>query len=119
MAFFLFFIIDFPGDQWRLDAALNIKKVEAKKKVQAKKIKDWLKAEDNVINLFLCDMKTNILLAMRMISVDKEIAGQLKKVLKEQDERYVDPLTVDSLFNESFSRYTTDDMIKSTKMMHP
>lgn len=105
-----FFIVDFPGKNWNFDVNMNIKKVVDDK------LEAWLNGKGNIINLYLCNCKTNILYAMRMISIIPEVAEKIKDVLEKQDEKYSDSKSVDQVIMSVLDSFTTAEMMAKIKM---
>src|SRR5687767_2603111 len=63
-----FFIIDFDNNSWNIDVNINNLKIQ-----DAHQLDNWLNDDSNVINLFLINTESNILIAMRMISIRMEL----------------------------------------------
>ena len=104
-----FFILAF--ETWNLDISVNVLKIK-----KSEDIDTWLNTEGNVINLFLIDAGTNILKAMRMISVPRNVAEGLKDILEEQTHRYDNRDQVEKRIAEIQHTISTDNMISRTKM---
>lgn len=104
-----FFILCFDG--WNLDCSINILKIRSDEEKDA-----WLNAEGNVINLFLIDAKTNVLKAMRMISIQKDASEKLKDVCEAQTERFENAMECDSKIFEIYMKVSIEQMLKLGKV---
>lgn len=107
---FLLVCFDYIG--WRLNVTLNILKVQ-----NDAQINDWLNNENTVINLFLLDALTNILLAIRTISIHKEIADQIRDVLEMQTKNYSTLEEVDLKISGILHTLSIQDMMNRTKII--
>ena len=105
-----FLIFNFPNQQWNFDVSLNIKKV------RKNNTNEWLNGESNIINLYLCDCKTNLLLAQRMIAIETEVSEKIRDVLEQQDQQFNSSDEVDNAINVIMQSHTTVEMMKKTKM---
>lgn len=103
-----FFLIDFIKE-FNLDVSINIHKVHEDK------VEKWLNSSSNVINLYLIDAKTNILKAMRMISINPECANLIRDILEKQDENYESASTVEGAIKVIANNYSTDEMFENAK----
>lgn len=72
-----FVVFDF-GDGFSFDVNFNINKVEEDK------IDPWLNSEGNVVNMFLVDSATGILLAQRMIGLQHDMAESIRDICEKQ-----------------------------------
>jgi hypothetical protein len=107
-----FLLVCFEYTGWRLDVTLNILKVQ-----NATQINDWLNNKNTVINLFLLDTLTNILLAIRTISIHKEIAELVRNVLEMQTKTYSTLEEVDLRIAGILHALSIQDMIDRTEML--
>lgn len=107
-----FLLLNFENTGWRLDVTLNILKVQ-----NETQINDWLNNKNTVINLFLLDALTNILLAIRTISIHKEIAELVRNVLKMQTKNYNTIEEVDLRIAGILHTLSIQDMIDRTEML--
>lgn len=106
-----FFLIDFTPANWNFDLTLNIFKV------QENEIDDWLNGEGNVITLFLIDADSNILCAMRTISILSSVSEKIRDVMEKQTDVYSSSDEVDVAIQDAMQRLTTAHMITRTKMI--
>lgn len=103
------FIVDFRFQNLSFDATLNFTKVKEDKR------KDWLKTEGNTIGIFVVDAQTNILHAMRMISVNLDFAMNIKNECKLQLQKHAEIAEVDSVINRIY-RNSTNELINKIEM---
>lgn len=104
-----FFILAF--ENWDLDININILKVK-----KGEDIDKWLNAEGNIINLYLIDARTNILKAMRTISVSLNCSEGIRDVLEMQSQNYDSVQEVDTKIYEIQNSLTTHQMRSKGKM---
>lgn len=104
-----FFIIDFDG--WTIDVNINILKIKNDEQIDF-----WLNGEGNIINLFLVDTDTNILKAMRMISIQMNIAESVRDILEKQSQTYETVDEVENRIDAINHAIKTKEMIKNCKM---
>jgi hypothetical protein len=107
-----FFLVCFEHTGWKLDVTLNILKVQ-----NDTQINEWLNSKNTVINLFLLDTLTNTLLAIRTISIHKEIAKLVRNVLKMQTNAYSTLEEVDLRIAGILHTLSIQDMIDRTEML--
>lgn len=104
-----FFIIAF--ENWDLDVSINILKIKNDEDVDK-----WLNAEGNLINLYLVDARTNILKAMRTMSVHMDFSEGIKDVLELQSKNYDSWQEIDRKIMEVQNTLPTKSMIGKGKM---
>lgn len=104
-----FFIIAFKD--WNLDCSINILKIKSETDQKA-----WLNGEGNLVNLYLIDAATNILKAMRTISVQAEAAEKLRDICKAQIDRFKNAEDCDEKIIEIQNIRPTHQMIKMSNM---
>ncbi len=79
-------------------------------------VEGWLNSDRNLVPMLLMDAHTNIIRAMRMLSIKPTVATQLRDCLEKQDIRYSDALAVDRATDELLSRTNTQQLLKLTTM---
>ena len=79
-------------------------------------VEGWLNSDRNLVPMLLMDAHTNIIRAMRMLSIKPTIATQLRDCLEKQDIRYSDAQAVDKATDELLSRVNTQRLLKLTTM---
>jgi len=77
----------------------------------------WLNNEGNIINLFLVDAVTNILIGWRLISIQMEVAEQVKDILERQSSEYKNVDEVELQVANIQHVIPTDEMMIRTKMI--
>lgn len=107
-AFVPFFIVKF--ETFSFDAPLNILKVDNDEEYT------WIKSDANAVNLFLVEATTNIIVSMRCIGIDMELVHNLKSTCAKQLGTYRYPVEVDNAAAALMQRYTTDEMLRETKI---
>ncbi|GEM63938.1 hypothetical protein SF1_19200 [Sphingobacterium faecium NBRC 15299] len=106
-----FFIIEF--ENWSLDCSINILKIKTDSDREV-----WLNAEGNLVNLYLIDATTNILKAMRTISLQKDLCEKLRDICEVQTERYENAIECEKRITKIQNLRTTDEMLKMSKKYH-
>lgn len=104
-----FFILKF--EEMSVDSSINFLLVKQEK------ADDWLNATGNIVNLYLIDYQTNILKGMRMISLTTQIVSEIRDTCKKQDGRYETHIEVNSIINSIVQKKSTEDMIKTIKLI--
>ena len=77
----------------------------------------WLNSESNIVNMFLIDARSNILLAARMISVQHSFAEKLRDILEEQANSYDSQQAVEGKIMVIQHTFSTADMIPRANMI--
>ncbi len=101
-----FFILKFAD--WSLDASINVLLIKSDEQREA-----WLNTEGNIINLFLIDSQTNVLKAMRTISVN--FSEQFRDLLEQQVEKFDSAAEVVKRIAEIQHSLSTDQMFSRAK----
>lgn len=107
-----FFIVDFPASNWNFDVNTNIFKVKEDQR------DTWLNSEANMISLFLIDADTNTLEAIRIISIEKNIAELYRDALEEQENTYNNAEEVDNKMRSILELITTEKMMQRCKIIN-
>lgn len=93
---------------WSLDVSVNVLKIQSEQQRE-----EWLNTEGNIINLFLIDSRTNILKAMRTISVN--FSESFRDILEQQTEKYDSAGQVERRIAEIQHTVSTDEMFARAK----
>jgi hypothetical protein len=107
-----FFIIDFDNNSWNIDVNINILKIK-----DAHQLDNWLNDDSNVINLFLINTESNILIAMRMISIRMDICEKIRDILEKQSHTYGSHEEAELKIAAIQHSITTQEMIKRAQMI--
>ncbi len=94
-----FLYLDFG--KFSLDASLNINKLSKQEEID-----NWLNKDSNIINLFLIDGTTGILMANRMISIN--FSETIRDVIEEETKYTIEE--TDAIINRVSMNYTTAQM---------
>lgn len=106
-----FFIIEFDNNSSNINASINILKIP-----NTDQIDNWLNADSNVINLFLIDTVSNILLAIRMISIRKQVCEKIRDILEKQSHTYSSPEEAELKTARIQDAITTREMMERAEM---
>lgn len=99
-----FFIFDFGN--WSLDASTNIFKIQEDYRPQT------IEGSGNLSTMYLVDIRTFELKAMRAIGIEHRIMKKYRKTLVDQLERYKESLEVDRAIGGIIRSYTTAEMLE-------
>lgn len=79
----------------------------------------WLNSDRTLVPMLLMDAHTNIIRAMRMLSIKPNVAAALRDCLERQDARYIDAAAVDRATDEVVSSLNTRQLLQLTTMYRP
>lgn len=106
-----FFIVDFDNGKWNVDASVNLLNMTSQEDQTG-----WLNGNGNLTTLFLVDVSTNILRAMRTISVTAATSDLIRDTLELQSEKYADKSQVELRIAQIQHTISTAQMISRCKM---
>lgn len=105
-----FFLVSFPGHDWTFDVSINFLKAKQPEG------EDWIYKEDNMIHFYLINASTNVIKAMRMISIEPEVVQSIREACSKQQQQYKNPILLEGEINRIYGRFSTEEMIRNTKM---
>ncbi len=100
----------FAFDTWNFDVSININKV------QQNKIDDWLNASGNIINLYLVEASSGVLVAMRMISIPASMAEKIRDMCETQSE--LSAQHIDLKIKSILELVTTQEMVTGSTLKY-
>jgi len=108
-----FFLLYFPLLRWPFDISINVLAL----KEQGIPIQEYLDGSGNLVNLFLVDVRTNMLKAIRPISLERLVADSLRAACNDQLEHYATAKEVGDRIQGILSSTSTGAMIRATSMV--
>ncbi|RYC66673.1 hypothetical protein [Spirosoma sordidisoli] len=79
-------------------------------------VDSWLNSDRTLVPMLLMDAHTNIIRAIRMLSIQPTMAASLRDCLERQDARYVDALAVDRATDDLLNSLNTRQLLQLTIM---
>ncbi|MBO0931876.1 hypothetical protein [Fibrella aquatilis] len=76
----------------------------------------WLNSDRTLVPMLLMDAQTNVIRAMRMLSIKPGVAAALRDCLERQDARYADVAAVDQATDDVLNSVNTRQLLRSTTM---
>jgi hypothetical protein len=76
----------------------------------------WLNSDRILVPMLLMDAYTNIIRAMRMLSINPAVATQIRDCIERQDARYPNALAVEQATDTLLSRMNTQQLLQITTM---
>ncbi len=80
------------------------------------RVDGWLNSDRTLVPMLLMDAQTNIIRAMRMLSIKPGVAAALRDCLERQDARYADASAVERATDDVLSGVNTQQLLQSTTM---
>ena len=79
----------------------------------------WLNSDRTLVPMLLMDANTNVIKAMRMLTIKSSVATSLRDCLERQDSRYADARAVEQATDILLSSMTTQGLLQATTMYRP
>ena len=79
-------------------------------------VEGWLNSNRTLVPMLLMDAHTNIIRAMRMLSIKPAVAIQIRDCLEEQDTRYPNALAVEQATDALLRRMNTQQLLQVATM---
>lgn len=76
----------------------------------------WLNSDRTLVPMLLMDAHTNIIRAMRMLSIKPTVATQIRDCLERQDARYSNALAVEKATDTLLNNMNTKQLLQMTTM---
>jgi hypothetical protein len=79
-------------------------------------VDSWLNSSRTLIPMLLMDAHTNIIKAIRLLSIKPTVATQVRDCLEKQDNRYDDATAVEKAVDNLLNRVSTQHMLQTATM---
>lgn len=108
-----FFMVDFPADRWEFEVSLNVHSIPGEV------AESWLNSPANVVTLMLVDAHTNIVLALRTLGLQPQVASALRDAMERQDNELPDREAADAAIQDATNRFTTEQLLLRATARQP
>ncbi|HYE68816.1 MAG TPA: hypothetical protein VEA58_09410 [Anaerovoracaceae bacterium] len=109
------FVADLDQGRWFMEAPICLIDEKETKEATAE-AERWLAKEDNRMVLFLVGLRTNMLLAIRVIGIKFEVVRFIKDSIRQQRILYKDYASYAAACTNIFNTITTEQMVAATQM---